>query len=552
MKKSLLLVSVFSLFSFLNSSAQSTFATVQSILQSNCAGSGCHSGSGAISFDVDASATDLHTALVGSTPANTTASTKGNKLIDAGHPYNSFLFRTLAANGFDSYVTTDQAEEVHTTDVSSTLAPYEIEMVRQWITAGAQATGNHVNYSVLQDYYNNGGLPFIVRPPAPDPNEGFQVRMGPIFLAPLQEIEVIKKEYLRNNQVIKIKAMDGIMSDESHHMLLFKRTDDGSGARQGTRIVPGEGLPFGGATRLTGTWQNGGIFDLPENTAYFWNPNTILDFDYHIKNYSSTQVLPADFYLNVYYYDQPNAPIEMQSELVNEALLSLSQGQNTVTRTHIPSGNADRHIWVISSHTHKYGTGYKIWKRNADGSKGDLIYDGNYNYNYTFDQGFYDWEHPAVRTFDPLEPFSAQNGLIFETKWNVTGPCTSPIPFLGCVTFGLTTEDEMMLFTYHYTEQPLVSSAIANTLAPANMNVFPNPFNNDSKVSFTIEQPGNVTIEVYNLMGKKMETLVDDKFTSGEFTQTIGSTGTEYHSGIYIVTMTLNGEKVGVKKITKM
>src|SRR5690606_25072093 len=247
-----------------------------------------------------------------------------------------------------------QAEEVHTTNVSSAMAPYEIELVRQWIIAGAKATGNRVNYNIIQDFYNNGGLPAVNIPPAPDPSEGFQVRHGPIFLAPNQEVELMKKEYLRNTSELNISRMEGIMSDDSHHMLLFKYTDDGSGVNEGTRLVPTEAAPFNGSINLTGAWQDNGDFQLPQGTAIKWTPNTILDFDYHIKNYSSTQVLPADFYLNVYYYDEPVAPIEMKAELVNEALLALQQGQNDITRNHTPGGGK-RHIWMISSHTHQYG-----------------------------------------------------------------------------------------------------------------------------------------------------------------------------------------------------
>jgi hypothetical protein len=534
-------------------SAQSTFATIHSILQTNCAGSGCHGGSNPLVFDVNASATDLRNALVGVTPTNPAAAQSGQKLVDPGHPYNSFLLKKIGSNNFDPYITKTTAEGNHMPSGLASLSKPEIELVRQWIIAGAPATGTVVNYQTLQNYYNNGGLPFINVPAAPDPAKGFQVRYGPIFLTPNQELEMMKKEILKNNSGINVGRMEGIMSDESHHMLLFKHDGNGSGTKDGTRVVPTEDQPFNGDITLTGAWQDNGDFELPQGTAVKWAPNTVLDFDYHIKNYSQTEILPADFYLNVYYYEGATTPIEMKAQLVNELTLLLKLGTNDITRPHIPGGSSKRHIWMISSHTHKFGTDYDIFIRNADGSKGEQIYEGFYNGDYTFNQGFYDWEHPAVRYFEPLKEFNSNTGLAFQTKWDVTGPCTTPaiLQPAVCVTFGLTTADEMMLFTYMYTEED-ISTSVANSNINSNSNqfsVYPNPFDNTASVSYSLEKEADVKIEVFNIMGKNVATLVNGKTGSGEHTANLES---NYGSGIYFVTLTIDGNKVATKKITQL
>jgi len=528
-------------------SAQATFATIQTIMQTNCGGSGCHGGSNPLVFDVNASATDLRNALVNVNPTNPAALQSGQKLIDPGHPYNSFLLKKIGSNNFDPYITKTTAEGNHMPSGGApSLAKHEIELVRQWIFAGAPETGTVVNYQVLQDYYANGGLPFINVPAPPPASEGFQVRNGPYFLTPNQEVEIMRKEHLKNSSEISIKKIDGFMSSESHHLLLFKYTDDGTGAREGTRSVPTEAAPFNGNIVLTSAWQDDGEFELPYGTALKWEPNTILDFDYHIKNYSQTQILPTDFYLNIYYYDNPTPYIEMKAQLVNEALLALQPGQNDITRTHAPGG--ERYIWMMSSHTHKYGIDYDIFVKNSDGTRGDQIYEGFYNSDYSFNQGFYDWEHPAVRYFDPLQPVGNE-GMEFNVKWDITGPCTSPLAPLVCITFGLTTADEMMLYTYMYTEQELPTS-VNNKIANANkFAVYPNPFESTTAISYSLEKDAEVTIEVFDLMGKKVSTLVDGKMNSGEHKEMFESS---YGKGLYYVTLSVNGSKVSTQKIMQL
>src|SRR5690606_25541948 len=204
------------------------------------------------------------------------------------------------------------------------------------------------------------------------------------------------------------------------------------------------------------------------------------------------------------------APIEMKAELVNEALLALQQGQNDITRNHTPAGGK-RHIWMISSHTHQYGTASDIFLRNSDDSKGAQISEGFYNNDYTFNQGFYDWEHPAVRYFEPLKEM--ENGLVFQTKWNVTGPCTAQPPFnlFACVTFGLTTDDEMMLMTYMYTDEELSTGTGNANVLENNFKVYPNPYEKTTFVNYTLDKESVVKIEVFDYLGKKVSDLVDEK-----------------------------------------
>lgn len=484
----------------------------------------------------------MYRALVGVPAVNPGAAAKGYRLVDPGHPYNSFLLKKIGG-ALDDYLALDASEGVMEPRNKPALQHHEVELIRQWILMGAQQTGTHVNYQLLKDYYDKGGIAMIPVPQAPEPSKGRQIRFGPIFLAPGTEVEWDKKEHLRNPNPIKVYKTDGYMSWQSHHMLLFKYNDDGSGVREGMRLVPSEAAPFNGNTTLTGAWQNDAEFELPPSTAFFWKANTILDFDYHIKNYSTTDILPSDFYLNIYYDTENTRHIEMHAQLVNNLALVLFQGENTRTATH--AFNEDRYIYMISSHAHQWGTDFDIYLRNANGSRGEQIYEGFYDEQYTFNQGYYDWQHPPIRYFIPALQ-KASHGLIYEARWNVG------VPF---VTFGLTADDEMMLFTYLYTKEQVPSTTTATTEATRDnggMSVFPNPFGSTAEITYRLSEPASVRLEVYNLFGQYVVTLADERLNAGTHHCTLHSDKLPAAAGVYFVMLKLNGEPVAVSKITAL
>ena len=524
-------------------SASGTFTTVYSLLQANCSASGCHGGINPVAFSLDGTEDDVYNALINADVTNAYAAKKGYKLVDPGHPYTSFLLKKIGAT-FDNYLSLHEEEGELMPESNLTLANHEIELIRQWILMGAQKNGNTVNYQLLKDYYSKGGFDFIPVPEAPDPSKGMQVRYGPIFLAPSEEVEWDKKERLYNDKLIKVFKTDGFMSWQSHHMLLFKFNGDDSSERDGMRKVPDEAFPFNGNVSLTGAWQNDAEFELPNRTAFFWEPNTVLDFDYHIKNYSDTEILPADFYLNIYWDIDDERDIRMFAQLTNNLALFLPQGNQV--REAMDIFNEDRYIYMISSHLHQWGPDYDIYLRNADGSRGEQIYEGFYNEDYTFYQGYYDWAHPPIRYFSPLK--KASHGLIHEAKWNVG------VPF---VTFGLTADDEMMLFTYLYTKEelpadPATPTAIGDLENNFNeLGVFPNPFGSEAEIRFHLEHPANVQLEVYNVLGKHITTIIDEGLLQGTHNYMLRSLSLNQSSGIYFVTLKLNGENSSTLKVSK-
>ena len=80
---------------------------------------------------------------------------------------------------------------------------------------------------------------------------------------------------------------------------------------------------------------------------------------------------------------------------------------------------------------------------------------------------------------------------------------------------------------------------------------FPNPFNPSTKVNYQLKEDSKVLLEVYTVLGKKVETLVDDYKFAGS--HQVNFNGSNLPSGLYIcriIISTRTGEVF--KKSNKM
>jgi hypothetical protein len=79
---------------------------------------------------------------------------------------------------------------------------------------------------------------------------------------------------------------------------------------------------------------------------------------------------------------------------------------------------------------------------------------------------------------------------------------------------------------------------------------YPNPFNSTTSISYQVPRPGTVTLEVYDVLGRHVMTLVDDELPQGRHTVRFAGTdadGRAISSGVYIYRMEA-GEFTSVKK----
>ena len=96
----------------------------------------------------------------------------------------------------------------------------------------------------------------------------------------------------------------------------------------------------------------------------------------------------------------------------------------------------------------------------------------------------------------------------------------------------------------------MCSSDLMNVL---NQN-YPNPFNPETSISFDIKEAGKVSLDIYNVKGQKVKTLLNDHREAG--THNIVWNGTDDNnrsvsSGIYFYKMK-NGKFSSTKKMILM
>jgi hypothetical protein len=81
---------------------------------------------------------------------------------------------------------------------------------------------------------------------------------------------------------------------------------------------------------------------------------------------------------------------------------------------------------------------------------------------------------------------------------------------------------------------------------------YPNPFNPQTTLRFSLQQDGYVILRIYNIKGQLVRTLVEGERSSGEHLFTWDgkdALGRSVSSGTYFSTLTVNGEKTTRKMV---
>ncbi len=78
---------------------------------------------------------------------------------------------------------------------------------------------------------------------------------------------------------------------------------------------------------------------------------------------------------------------------------------------------------------------------------------------------------------------------------------------------------------------------------------YPNPFNPSTKINFSLAKANHITINLYNVLGQKIETLVSGNFTAGR--HSIDFSADDLTSGVYFYELKADGNHL-VKKMELM
>jgi hypothetical protein len=76
---------------------------------------------------------------------------------------------------------------------------------------------------------------------------------------------------------------------------------------------------------------------------------------------------------------------------------------------------------------------------------------------------------------------------------------------------------------------------------------YPNPFNPSTKISFSIPKTGNVSLKVYDILGREVSTLIDGLENTGSYSVTFNPENIS--SGVYFYVLKFNGMQLSHKMI---
>ncbi len=491
--------------------AQSNGLAVYKVLEENCIS--CHSnGSPAAGLDLEGSGAttsakwaEVYQNLLQENPQNVHAQQEGYSFIFPGRPDQSFLFQKVNGD-FEETITLDaQGGSAMPENNPGGMADVDKEILRQWILFGAEENSVKFDEDVVRTYYDTGGQEsFPDGPPAaPDPSEGFQVKMGPFFLAPGgsvgDELEYFQKYALDLPANTEVVRMDTKFSGSSHHFIAYSYDFPAAS----NNIEPGLRLePFHNDVNLVIAVQEASDIRLPEGSAFKWEKDIVLDLNSHYINYSLNLPYKAEAYMNVYTQEDGTAAQEMFTDLIANPSIVIPNNQENITLSQPVSGNGGEiYLWAMMGHTHKYGTDYKVWKR-SNGVKTDLIY------NASCPEGIpscvfpnFDYRHIPISYFDDFLPLdlSPNNGFIHEASWLNDGP--------NNVFFGPTSDDEMMVLVLMYLEdiEGVVSSSEELAEVRQDIKIFPNPMNDYTEFQWDNSTSEKYQIQFFDNLGRVVD-----------------------------------------------
>lgn len=510
-----------------------TWDMAYNVIQTNCGS--CHISGHESGLDLSGTIDEVYANLYNISPTNAVSAAKGYKRVYPGHPYKSFIFNKIN-NSLALDVTLEAGEGIACPQGADPLNNKDIELIRQWIIYGAFESDTLVDIALINDFYDNDGIQSIVSPPAPPaPGEGYQVHFGPFFLWPETEHEYWQRFDLNIPENVEVNRVETFMGEYSHHFITYRYTTPGIGAAAVQGIHDLAAIDVFN-TVLVSANQYAFNLVLPENTAYFWDANTVLDLNSHYLNYSLGKSEACEAYLNIYTQPSGTAIQEMIPVLLSDdSFLIPNDGVEYTHDSPAYDNSADPEdeifMWGMSSHTHNNASDFDIYARNADGTKGEQLFDASCGATEGIPgclDEIYDYRHPPIRYWPTMKSIKPKYGIISETSWinNEAYP----------LSFGLTSFDEMQVTFYFYVNDTAglnLPVGINNVLvADDAIKIFPNPATDIIYINSDINLSGAI-IYIADLTGKILEQQLPESINNGSNYYQLGVAGLP--AGIYLI-----------------
>ncbi len=412
----------------------------------------------------------------------------------------------------------------------------QLAFIKQWIIAGAPVSEAVADVSLLADTTRYTPPDFIALDP---PQKGFQLHLGPydVWPAEIHDREFMYYQPYPTSEDIFVTRYEISITQNSHHFLLYNYPN---GMATPTPNVFRDIRNAQGVGNIIHLIQLGNLFpfqlfvgtQLPYLNYYF-PPGVALrlpagsgfDLNSHSVNRSG-ESQEGEVYVNIHTVDQSEVQRAADYDFFGNFNISLPPNATT-TLTYDGFFDEKRQIIQMWSHSHEHTLEFNIYRIGGE-DDGQQIYWTN------------DWEHPPFLGFDPPLTVNPGEGLRLVTTYNNWTNKT--------ITFGPLSSDEMQFVFFLYYTGDVVSS-VDEEILPENFWVeqnYPNPFNPGTKIRYSLPQEGPVSLKIFNVLGKEVQTLLNEVQTEGE--HLVEFSGSALSSGIYFYKL----EAAGLIEVKKM
>ena len=135
------------------------------------------------------------------------------------------------------------------------------------------------------------------------------------------------------------------------------------------------------------------------------------------------------------------------------------------------------------------------------------------------------------------------NSVIYNSPSTITLKVTTTNGTSGARTITVTNPDgqtvsSAAIFTYNSAKVSSPTGVETSSNVPTTYNLsqnYPNPFNPSTRISFQVPEAGNVNVSVYDILGNKVTTLVNESKQAGEYEITFDAS--RLSSGVYFYQM---------------
>ncbi len=128
---------------------------------------------------------------------------------------------------------------------------------------------------------------------------------------------------------------------------------------------------------------------------------------------------------------------------------------------------------------------------------------------------------------------------------------TERFPLLVLTTIKSTTNGKSST-SYQAAYRETVATAIEEIdVELFDVKIYPNPFENQFTIDYSVQKDADILIELYDNTGKKVKTLVENKLQQGNYTYQYNAKENNLSQGVYFINYLVDGKLTSTKKIVQ-